>query len=190
MDDQLLLTGERVLLRRARTEDIPSIIAFYRDNQARFAGVDPARPPDFYTEPFWHRRLQALDRDTRADQLLHLFLFLRSRPDTVIGAINFSNFVRGAFQACHLGYAIDARHEGQGLMHEALVLALAHAFGPLRMHRIMANHLPHNTRSAVLLARLGFVAEGYARNYLRIDGRWQDHVLTSLINDAWQAPDA
>lgn len=190
MDDHLPLTGERVLLRRARTEDIPSIIAFYRDNEARFASVDPARPPSFYTELFWHKRLLDLDEDTRADRLLHLLLFVRARPHTVIGAVNFSNFVRGAFQACHLGYAIDGRHEGQGLMREALVMALAHAFGPLRMHRIMANYLPHNTRSAVLLARLGFVAEGYARNYLRIAGRWQDHVLTALTNDDWQAPGA
>jgi ribosomal-protein-alanine N-acetyltransferase len=37
-------------------------------------------------------------------------------------------------------------------------------------------------RSGRLLGRLGFVIEGYARDYLLVNGRWEDHVLTSLIN--------
>jgi len=54
-----------------------------------------------------------------------------------------------------------------------------------RMHRIMANYMPHNARSGDLLARLGFQKEGYAKDYLLIDGRWQDHVLTSLTAPDW-----
>ena len=54
-------------------------------------------------------------------------------------------------------------------------------FGILNLHRIMANHLPTNVRSANLLRRLGFVPEGYARDYLLIAGRWQDHVLFSMM---------
>jgi ribosomal-protein-alanine N-acetyltransferase len=57
-------------------------------------------------------------------------------------------------------------------------------FGPQGMHRIMASHLPRKLRSAALLARLGFEREGYARSYLRIDGTWEDMVLSSLINPA------
>lgn len=182
------IEGERVLLRRARSEDVPRIIAFYRDNAEHFAGVDPARPPAFYTEVFWRRRLASLEQGFREDRLLHLFVFPRERAHAVIGVVNFSNFVRGAFQACHLGYAIDKDHEGKGLMREALALAIPYVFGTLGMHRIMANYLPHNLRSAVLLARMGFVAEGYARKYLRIAGRWQDFVMTSLVNDDWQPP--
>lgn len=111
-----------------------------------------------------------------------------TKRTAIIGAVNFSNFVRGAFQGCHLGYAIDQEHEGKGLMYEALRLAIPYAFTELGMHRIMVNYLPHNARSATLLARLGFVAEGYARKYLLLGGQWQDHVLTSLVNDDWQRP--
>jgi ribosomal-protein-alanine N-acetyltransferase len=42
--------------------------------------------------------------------------------------------------------------------------------------------MPANTRSARLLEKLGFEKEGFARRYLYINGRWEDHVLTSLIN--------
>lgn len=51
----------------------------------------------------------------------------------------------------------------------------------------MAAYLPDNERSGKLLKRLGFVVEGYARDYLMIDGQWQDHILTSLINHNWNS---
>lgn len=70
-------------------------------------------------------------------------------------------------------------------MYEALQPALRYMQRQQRMHRIMANYMPHNQRSGNLLARLGFVREGYAKNYLLIDGKWQDHVLTALTNNDW-----
>ena len=112
--------------------------------------------------------------------------FLALDPDSgrMLAACNFSNIVRGAFQACHLGYSVDAACQGQGLMHEVVQAGIAHMFDQLGLHRIMANHMPLNTRSAALLRRLGFEREGYARAYLLIAGRWQDMVLNSLVNPA------
>ena len=55
------------------------------------------------------------------------------------------------------------------------------------IHRIMANYMPHNQRSGGLLARLGFEKEGYAKDYLLIDGQWRDHVLTALTTREWSA---
>jgi len=100
----------------------------------------------------------------------------------VLGVCNFTQIARGTMQSCHLGYALAANHEGQGLMREALTAAIDYLFLELELHRIMAGYMPHNERSAGLLARLGFEIEGHARQYLRIDGKWQDHVLTALIN--------
>lgn len=50
----------------------------------------------------------------------------------------------------------------------------------------MASYLPHNQSSGMLLKRLGYVVEGYARDYLMINGQWQDHILTSLTNYNWK----
>jgi ribosomal-protein-alanine N-acetyltransferase len=84
-----------------------------------------------------------------------------------------------------LGYAIDAQRQGQGLMHEALIAAIVHAFDVLRLHRIQANYVPDNVRSGRLLQRLGFRKEGLAANYLYINGAWRDHVLTALLNPSF-----
>ncbi|EKT56688.1 ribosomal-protein-S5-alanine N-acetyltransferase [Providencia rettgeri Dmel1] len=45
--------------------------------------------------------------------------------------------------------------------------------------------MPHNMRSGNLLTKLGFEREGYAKQYLQINGEWRDHVLTALTDNTW-----
>lgn len=103
------------------------------------------------------------------------------RGGPIVGIINVSQIVRGAFQAAVIGYSLDGCAEGRGLMTEALEAVIDYAFDGLELHRLMANYRPENTRSAAVLERLGFIKEGYAKEYLFIDGAWRDHVLTSLV---------
>lgn len=173
--DLPLLTTERALLR----------IAYFTTNHAHLAPFSALRPPTFLTDAFWQEHVTRNLDDFHTDRSLRLFIFDRARPDTIIGETNFNGFMRGAGQFCYLGYTIAADYQGRGYMHEALQAAIAYVFAELHMHRIMANYLPHNQRSGKLLRRLGFVVEGYARDYLLIDGAWQDHILTSLTNPAW-----
>jgi ribosomal-protein-alanine N-acetyltransferase len=66
-------------------------------------------------------------------------------------------------------------------MTEAVRAVCDYAFGPMGLHRIQANHLPDNHRSAAVLRRLGFTVEGLARELVLIEDRWRDHVLTALL---------
>ncbi len=108
---------------------------------------------------------------------------------TIIGWLSFSNIIRGIFQACHMGYKLSEHAQHRGYMTEAARAAIDFAFGTLRLHRIMANYQPHNHRSSAVLHRLGFKTEGYANAYLFINGEWQDHILTSLVNPENVAPE-
>lgn len=186
--DLLELEGERVVLRRPRAADVERILRFYRENEAHFRETDPDRPQDFLTAPWWQTRVSELEQGFREDRLLHTLVFHKHDPGRVVGVVNFSQFVRGGFQSCTLGYGIAESEQGRGLMREAISVGIAHLFGALRMHRIAASYLPGNVRSAQLLARLGFVPEGYARKALLVGGEWRDLVLTSLINDDWRPP--
>jgi ribosomal-protein-alanine N-acetyltransferase len=58
---------------------------------------------------------------------------------------------------------------------------LPFAFGALRLHRVEAACIPSNTASARLLERCGFIREGRAREYLCINGAWQDHLLYARL---------
>jgi ribosomal-protein-alanine N-acetyltransferase len=175
----------RTFLRLATQEDVPAILRYFRENRDFLARWEPRRSERFFTDEFWAEQVRRNTEEAESDRSLRLFIFPRDDPGRVIGTVSFTEFVRGIFQGCYLGYGLSQAHEGRGYMREALSAAIAHAFGELRMHRIMANYIPHNRRSGNVLKALGFTVEGYARDYLLIDGRWEDHVLTSLNNHAW-----
>ena len=111
----------------------------------------------------------------------------RNEPCTLIGSIGLTAIARGPFQNAMLGYAIDKQLEGQGLMREALVAIIEHAFSPeIHLHRIQANVRPENLRSLRLLENLGFEREGFAKDYLYINGAWRDHVMMALRNQNFE----
>ncbi|WP_437590589.1 GNAT family N-acetyltransferase [Sorangium sp. So ce1000] len=191
MKSPLCIETPRLRLLVPPVEFAGRYLAYFERNRDHLARWDPPRPEGFYTEAFWRERLLRDHDDFVADRALRLALQWRGSPGgEVIGVCNFTQFVRGAFQAATLGYSLDQRAVGSGLMFEAIEAAIAYMFDTLGFHRVMANYLPHNERSGRLLRRLGFVVEGYARDYLFIDGAWRDHVLTALTNPRPAPPGA
>jgi ribosomal-protein-alanine N-acetyltransferase len=182
-DEIPVITTKRLLLTLPPTEAAPRMLAYVLENQEHFAPWSPPEPPGYYTEAYWRERLAAARAEFERGQSVKLVFFERQRPGgPVVGDCAFTNIMRGPFQACYLGYKLDRGRVGQGLMDEALRGAIAYVFDDLRLHRIMANYMPVNERSGRLLRKLGFVVEGYARDYLFIAGDWRDHVLTALTN--------
>lgn len=112
--------------------------------------------------------------------------FFLLQDERLIGIVGVSNIVRGAFQAAYLGYNLAEHLQHQGLMTEALEEIVAFAFSALNLHRLMANYRPDNFASERVLQKLGFEREGFAHNYLRVNGVWADHVLTALTNPSWR----
>lgn len=103
----------------------------------------------------------------------------------VMGAVTLSQIFYGALQSAYMGYYIGAPFAGRGHMTEAVALALDHAFGPLRLHRVEANIQPGNAASLALVRRLGFAREGFSRRYLLIGGAWRDHERFAMLAEDW-----
>ncbi len=166
-----------------------AVADFYRRNAAHFAPWDPPLPAD-HAAP--ERIAQALADGAEAfatGRALRWWLQPADTPGRVVGQVHLSSLVRGAFQSCHLGYALDAACQGRGLMHEALRRVIDEAFSPrLNLHRSQAAVRPENQRSLAVLARLGWAEIGLARGYLFIDGAWRDHRLFALTNPAFVQP--
>lgn len=173
------LPTRRLRLLAAHPAHAQALQAHLLENRTHLQPWEPARDDRFFDLAVITERLHGLAEKTAAGEALHLLVF---QDKTLIGACNFTHIVHGVFQACHLGYALSASAQGQGLMHEALTAAIAYVFDEMKLHRIMANYMPGNLRSARLLSRLGFEQEGRARAYLKINGAWEDHVLTARIN--------
>ncbi len=152
---------------------------FQARNRQRFAPYAPLRTDHFYTAQHWKMARRASARDRRNDLAMRWILIDENR---VYGQINMDQILRGAFQSAVLGYSLDASLEGKGYMTTSLRWVIDCAFTKMCLHRLTANHVPENDRSAAVLARLGFQPEGLAKSYLRLNGVWRDHVLNSLIN--------
>jgi [ribosomal protein S5]-alanine N-acetyltransferase len=177
------LETSRLLITMPAPERAPLLVAYFSDNRRHLERWSPPRPPGFYTTEFWRWRLEQNRSEYLEDSSLRLSLLERGNPSgPVVGQMSFTELVRGPLQSCAVGYNLDHRHLGKGFMTEALEAAIRFVFERLGLHRIAANYMPVNSRSAALLRRLDFVIEGYAREYLFIDGAWRDHVLSARLN--------
>ena len=177
-----MAVGDRCFLRRPTSRDREAYLALRHRSAAFLRRWEPV-PPRGRTaaEQFaaWFRS----SRGARHEKLL----ICRKADGALLGAVNINEIVRGPSQSAYLGYWIGAPHARQGYMTEALQLALAHAFRTLRLHRLEANILPENRAPLALVKRAGFRREGYSPGYLKIAGRWADHVRWALRVENWRA---
>ncbi|MGD9677876.1 MAG: ribosomal protein S5-alanine N-acetyltransferase [Vulcanibacillus sp.] len=180
-----VIKTDRLTIRLPEYRDIDSIINYYYDNKEYLKPFEPIKPNDFYSRDYWIAHIDLIGNDFNVDRSLKLFIFDNSIPKQIIGMVCLNNIVRGAFQASYLGYSLAESKQGNGYMMEALEGIIDYAFSELKLHRIMANYMPHNKRSGNILKKLGFIVEGYARDYLFINGKWEDHILTSISNNKW-----
>lgn len=181
------LTTARLKLVELNADLADAVSAYRVRNREHFAASSPLRSDTYDAADAWRQRLASRTTTPLSNRSAFGFALQEQGASRVIGHIDFTEIVRGAFQSCYLGYGIDRDFERRGLMLEALTAAIHFAFST-GLHRIQANHLPDNTRSAALLARLGFHIEGHARNYLFINGHWQDHIMTALLNPTPMTP--
>ena len=157
---------DRVALRLLRPADRDELLALVRESRElhRPWAYPPERPEQFD---------DLMARARRDD--FETLLACRVEDGAIAGLFNISQIVRGAFQSAFLGYYGNARFAGQGYMRDGLALVLAHAFGPLTLHRLEANIQPGNAASIALARGAGFRLEGFSPRYLLVGGRWRDH---------------
>jgi ribosomal-protein-alanine N-acetyltransferase len=85
-----------------------------------------------------------------------------------------------------MGYKLDKDELNKGYITEALRKGIDIMFNEYGLHRIEANIMPKNSRSLRVAEKLGFYNEGLALKYLKISGRWEDHIHMVLRNEAME----
>ena len=177
----LSLEGERVWLRPPRSADFRAWAELRHDSRAFLQPWEPTWPADDLTRAAFRRRLSIYGRDQDMGQGYAFFIFRKS-DNLLLGGLNLREIRRGVAQTGALGYWIGARHARQGYTLDAVRQVVRFAFERLAMHRLEAACLPENEASRRLLEKAGFDQEGFARGYLKIDGRWRDHLLFAKVN--------
>lgn len=179
------IRGSRILLRPPQVSDEGEWIAVRKRNKKFLKPYEPSWSRDALTPAFFQRRIVRQRRDWVNDRAYAFFIFKQppnkdERPK-MIGGININNVCRGAAQFASLGYWLDEWHQGQGFMRAALRMIIYFSYEELKLNRLNASVLPDNESSQNLLRRVGFEEEGFAKAYIEIDGKWQDHILFGLV---------
>jgi ribosomal-protein-alanine N-acetyltransferase len=182
------VAGEGVMLRTPQVTDYSEWAALREQSREFLTPWEPTWPADDLTRGAFRRRIRRYAEDLRTDQG-YAFLIFCTSDDTLVGGLTLANIRRGVAQAGSLGYWMGLPYVRQGHMTAAVRAVIPFAFATLRLHRLEAACIPTNAGSVRLLENTGFVREGYARDYLCINGSWQDHLLYGRLKDAkTQAP--
>jgi ribosomal-protein-alanine N-acetyltransferase len=176
-----VLHGHGVLLRTPGISDFSQWSLLRQESRNFLIPWEPQWPANDLTRQSFRARVKRYWHDIDND-LSYPFFIWSADGATLLGAVTLSNVRRGVAQMATLGYWIGEVHARQGHMTAALATLLPFAFGQLGLHRVEAACLPTNAASIALLERSGFEREGFARNYLKINGAWRDHLLFARLS--------
>ena len=176
------IAGDGVALRMPLMSDYAEWAALREASRDFLSPWEPTWPADDLTRASFRRRIKRYSEDQRSD-LAYAFFVFRKYDDALVGGLTLANIRRGCAQAGSLGYWMGAAYARRGLMTAAVQAIIPFAFGTLRLHRVEAACIPANVASVRLLEKTGFKREGFARQYLCIDGIWQDHLLFARLKD-------
>jgi ribosomal-protein-alanine N-acetyltransferase len=139
---------------------------------------EPLWGPAHLTEEGYHDRFLKSDNDGS-----RTFFLLRQEDGQLMGGVTIANIRHGVALSASVGYWLARPYTGQGYMTEALRRLVGFCFDDLYLHRIEAACIPENTASRKVVTSVGFREEGLARQYLKINGQWRDHVLYGLLRE-------
>src|SRR5690349_15781642 len=176
------IEGDGVYLRAPQMSDYSEWTTLREASRAFLTPWEPTWPSDDLSRSAFRRRLRRYAEDQRADTSYAFFLF-RKADDALVGGLTIANVRRGVAQAGSLGYWMGEPFARRGYMTAAVKAIAPFAFGALGLHRIEAACIPTNKASSRLLEKCGFRHEGLARQYLCINGQWQDHLLYARLRD-------
>lgn len=144
-----------------------------------------ATPPQDIGPPIsFAAMVRHLRRQARQGALLP---FVVTYDENLVGQLTVGGITYGSLRSAHIGYWVDQRVAGRGVIPTAVALAVDHCFGVLRLHRVEVNIRPENTASLRVVEKLGFREEGARQAYLHIAGAWRDHRSFALTSE--EVPD-
>ena len=132
---------------------------------------------DRHSAALWRSHRYLLFSGARRGEVVPFAITLEDR---FVGQVTLGGIQRGALRSGWVGYWVDSAVHRQGVATAAVALAVAHAFGPVGLHRVEATIAPENVASQAVVRHLGFREEGLLLRYLDIAGAWRDHLLFAV----------
>lgn len=173
----VVLTEGSLTLRPLRPRDAQQWRAVRAANADWLAPWEATHPDPAALPPTYLQMVRSFTREARAGRMLPFALDL---DGVLVGQVTVSGIVWGSLRSAQVGYWVDRRMAGRGIVPTAVALIVDYCFFTLGLHRMEANIRPENQASLRVVQKLGFRPEGLRRRYLHIDGAWRDHVTYAL----------
>lgn len=170
----------RLILKVLGPDYSADVLRFYNSDKELFERYETDRSPNFYTDGHQRNILHAEYGLFLKQTLTRFYVFLKEQPDIIIGTVCLYD-ISIPFSRADLGYKFSSAYQHKGYASEAVEKLIDVAFTELDLHRLCARVQAENLPSIRLLEGLGFEREGICRGYMRMRGKWIDHLQYSLI---------
>lgn len=178
------LQDGRVGLRPISLQDRGAWLEVRARNAGWLAPWEATPPVDTGRTMSFSAMVRSLRRQARQGSMLP---FVVTYDDVLVGQVTIGGITWGSLCSAHVGYWVDQRVAGRGVMPTAVALAADHCFRVVGLHRLEVNIRPENAASLRVVEKLGFREEGIRLGFLHIAGAWRDHRSFALT--AEEVPD-
>lgn len=173
------IVGKKINLRSINQKDVQSIYEHVKDPRiTRYLLIK--QPYTIKMARDFVKRAQADDKKKKA----YHFGIEDKESKKIIGMISLRSWSHEHRHA-EVGYWLGLKYHRQGIMSEALKLVLNFAFKRAKLVRVQAGVMRSNMASASLLKKVGFKYEGCLRKYFLNNGRWQDDLRFSILEQEY-----
>lgn len=176
-----VLETERLVLREFTEADAPWYLShFSKEEIVESTGQDGPADLDA-AKGEMEEYIFGLRRDGKG---LRWGITLKDHPE-LIGSAGLYKWDKENRRA-EIGYDLDPKFWGKGIMTEALTEIISYGFGTMDLNRITLLAFTHNERSVGLAKKLGFKQEGLFRMNTIFHGEFLDDLLFALLRDEWR----
>tara|TARA_B100001057_G_C22801000_1_gene931504 strand:- start:1232 stop:1810 length:579 start_codon:yes stop_codon:yes gene_type:complete len=182
LKDFFLIESERLYLRLPLRKDFENWVILRKKNEKFLNKWEPKKTDHFYSLRNFKLRVNWCKRNLKNKKSVSLLIFLK-KDDVLIGGITMDNIRQGSSQSASLGYWLAEEFARNGYMTESMNKIIEYGFRDLKLSRLEAATLPENEPSRKLLEKVGFKYEGVAQSYLKIYGKWRNHIIYSKLRE-------
>lgn len=170
-----VLETERLLLRPMRVSDTNDMFDYARrEDVTRYLLWNPHKEPA-YTRSY----LEYLAGRYRIGMHYEWAMVLKAE-NRMIGTCGFVS-VDCSNNAAEIGYVLNPRYRGKGLVPEAVERVLCFGFETLQLHRIEARYMIENAASRRVMEKVGMRFEGVRRASVFVKGSYRDVGVCAIL---------
>ena len=173
----ILLHGKKLNLRALEPEDLDFL--YTTENDTNFWQVSNTQVP--FSKFVLKQYLENAHQDIYEAKQLRLIIE-ESKTNTAIGMIDLFDF-NPQHRRAGIGILVHKKFQNSGFASDALSIFIPYCFKILNLHQIFANIISNNQQSIKLFSNFNFKKIGIKKDWLFIDGVYNDEFIFQLINE-------